>query len=178
MRIDLICHPHSPPNQVSGVTVQIDPRPTGEYWVEYTVASAGSLLLPPMKAPERAEDLWNATCFELFARDKGADAYVEFNFSPSFEWAAYAFTGYRANRRNLETHDPEVVISPAGNWFFLGVDALPELGPEPLQIGLSAIIEEVDGTKSYWALAHPPGDKPDFHDPACFALELPAATAP
>jgi hypothetical protein len=34
------------------------------------------------------------------------------------------------------------------------------------------VIEEVDGGLSYWALAHPPG-KPDFHDPNCFALELP-----
>jgi hypothetical protein len=34
-------------------------------------------------------------------------------------------------------------------------------------------LEEQDGTKSYWALAHPPGDKPDFHDPACFAAHLP-----
>ena len=40
------------------------------------------------------------------------------------------------------------------------------------QLGLSAILEEIDGTKSYWALAHPPGDKPDFHDPVCFAARL------
>jgi hypothetical protein len=39
-------------------------------------------------------------------------------------------------------------------------------------IGLTAVLEQTDGTKSYWALAHPPG-KPDFHDPACFALEFP-----
>jgi hypothetical protein len=39
--------------------------------------------------------------------------------------------------------------------------------------GLSAVIEEADGTKSYWALAHPSGE-PDFHHPDCFALELPA----
>jgi hypothetical protein len=44
----------------------------------------------------------------------------------------------------------------------------------PLLAGLSAIIEEADGTRSYWALAHPPGE-PDFHHPDCFALELPAA---
>ncbi len=41
------------------------------------------------------------------------------------------------------------------------------------EIGISAVIEETDGTKSYWALAHPPG-KPDFHHPACFAATLPA----
>jgi hypothetical protein len=40
------------------------------------------------------------------------------------------------------------------------------------QLGLSAVLEEKDGTKSYWALAHP-GEKPDFHDAGCFAAHLP-----
>ena len=39
-------------------------------------------------------------------------------------------------------------------------------------IGLSAVIEEIDGTKSYWALAHGNGP-PDFHNPTCFAYHLP-----
>jgi len=43
--------------------------------------------------------------------------------------------------------------------------------PVGARIGLSAVIEETDGTKSYWALRHPPG-KPDFHHPDCFALTL------
>jgi hypothetical protein len=38
------------------------------------------------------------------------------------------------------------------------------------------VIEESDGTKSYWALAHPAGP-PDFHDPTCFALDLAAPSA-
>ena len=38
----------------------------------------------------------------------------------------------------------------------------------PLKIGLSAIIEERVGVKSYWALSHPEG-KPDFHHAKCFA---------
>jgi hypothetical protein len=42
------------------------------------------------------------------------------------------------------------------------------------RLGLSAVIEETNGRKSYWALSHPPG-KPDFHHSDCFALELPAA---
>ena len=42
-----------------------------------------------------------------------------------------------------------------------------------LEIGLSAVIEEVGSIKSYWALQHPPG-RPDFHHPDCFALELAA----
>jgi hypothetical protein len=39
------------------------------------------------------------------------------------------------------------------------------------RVGISAIVEEVDGSKSYWALAHPEG-KPDFHHADCFTLEL------
>jgi len=39
------------------------------------------------------------------------------------------------------------------------------------RLGLSALIEEPSGHKSYWALAHPPG-KADFHHPDCFAHEL------
>ena len=39
-------------------------------------------------------------------------------------------------------------------------------------IGLSAVLEQQDGTKSYWALAHPPG-APDFHHPDCFVARLP-----
>ena len=41
-------------------------------------------------------------------------------------------------------------------------------------IGLSAIIEDRAGTRSFWALAHPSG-APDFHDVACFAADLPPA---
>jgi hypothetical protein len=41
----------------------------------------------------------------------------------------------------------------------------------PLHLGLSAVLEETNGRKSYWALAHPPG-KADFHHADCFALEL------
>jgi len=36
---------------------------------------------------------------------------------------------------------------------------------------LSAVIEATDGSLSYWALEHP-ADKPDFHHPDSFALEL------
>jgi hypothetical protein len=44
-------------------------------------------------------------------------------------------------------------------------------------LAISAVIEETNGTKSYWALAHPPG-APDFHHPDCFTLQLEAPTTP
>ena len=53
---------------------------------------------------------------------------------------------------------------------YLDRDAWPHVDAA---IALSAVIEETDGTKSYWALRHPPGP-PDFHHPDCFALRIPA----
>ena len=42
----------------------------------------------------------------------------------------------------------------------------------PARASLAAVIEEEDGAKSYWALAHPPG-KSDFHHTDCFVARLP-----
>ena len=46
---------------------------------------------------------------------------------------------------------------------------LPDDGP--WRLGLSAVIEETAGRKSYWALAHP-GGRPDFHHAAGLAYDL------
>jgi hypothetical protein len=45
------------------------------------------------------------------------------------------------------------------------------LGPARLRLGLTAVIEQANLAKSYWALAHPPGE-PDFHHRDGFALTL------
>lgn len=55
----------------------------------------------------------------------------------------------------------------------LDLDRLGLPADAPWRLGLSAVIEETSGAKSYWALAHAPG-KPDFHHPDAFALDLPA----
>ncbi|RYG09513.1 MAG: hypothetical protein EON96_18210 [Caulobacteraceae bacterium] len=104
---------------------------------------------------------------------RGAAGYAEFNLSPSSEWAAYAFTGYREGRTDLDTTSPEIVLHRTRDRFDVkGVVTLPDDATGP--IGLSAVIESTDGLTSYWALAHP-SDKPDFHHPDSFTLVLPAA---
>jgi hypothetical protein len=40
-----------------------------------------------------------------------------------------------------------------------------------LRIALAAVIEDNNGSLSYWGLRHAPG-KPDFHHPYGFALEV------
>lgn len=136
--------------------------------------TGGPLSSPSTAAPVRADGLWQATCFELFVKPKGGSGYFEFNFSPSTAWAAYRLDDYRAGMADLPLAPPR--IEPVGNDVRVTVD-LGGLPDGEWLVAFSAVIEEADGTKSYWALAHPP-QEPDFHDPACFALELPAPDGP
>jgi hypothetical protein len=135
------------------------------------------LRVPPPRNPRRADGLWQHTCFEVFISEKGQQSYWEFNFSPSGEWAACAFKSYRDGRPiENDRLDPDIIVRSAGNIFELEaivrLDRLQTIKPPvALGLGLSAVVEENDGTISYWALKHPPG-KPDFHHPDCFALEL------
>jgi hypothetical protein len=47
-------------------------------------------------------------------------------------------------------------------------------GPRPpvaVRVALAAIVEDDQGTLTYWALRHPAG-KPDFHHAEAFALQV------
>lgn len=126
-------------------------------------------VLPDGEA-RRADDLWQTTCFEAFLRADGEDGYREWNFAPSGKWAAYDFISYRDGRTEAEVKEPYIRLEDNLAWFSLGATIGIEAGRR-WHLGLSAVIEERDGTKSYWALAHGPG-KPDFHAPGCFAARL------
>ena len=118
----------------------------------------------------RADDLWRATCFEAFLKIEGKEAYREWNFAPSGQWAAYDFAGYRDGRTDAEVKEPYIRIEDNLTWWTLGATIGVETG-HSWRLGLSAILEEKDGTRSYWALTHADGE-PDFHDPGCFAARL------
>ena len=140
------------------------------------------LLVPAPALPTRSDSLWQHLCFEAFLRPVGGDGYLELNFAPSREWAAYAFSGYRAGMKSAQgIAAPTMSISQNADHLALDV-TVPLLAGNPLHsnrawdIGLSAVLEDREGHLSYWALAHPPG-KADFHHGDCFALQLAAAEA-
>jgi hypothetical protein len=127
------------------------------------------LRIPPPRPPRMRERLWEHTCCEIFIARKGVPGYREFNFSPSGEWAAYAFARYREGS-SLTIPDPRIAVKRSTGR--LELEAVVDFfDNENLLIGLSAIIEDEEGALSYWALRHAPG-KPDFHHPSAFALEL------
>ena len=144
----------------------------GERWiVEYRAHGAIDAVVVPDRvgAQKFTDDLWRTTCFEAFSRRDEA-AYTEFNLSPSGDWAAYRFADYRTAMTPVAIGLPDIATRIDESTLIL--EALLPLGG---MLGLSAVIEASDGSKSYWALAHPPG-APDFHHADCFALTLPPRT--
>jgi len=175
----LVRHPDTPATSIRSVHVEVTMTDPDDILLTFFVTPAASLALPEPKSPARANHLWQHTCFELFLKPEGRAGYIEFNLSPSRQWAAYMFDGYRAGMRDhILPVDPHIELERQGEAFVLEADV--DLSATPsvkTSVGLSAVIGELDGTKSYWALNHPPG-APDFHHPDCFALELPAPDAP
>ena len=137
------------------------------------------------RTPQRRDDLWRHTCVELFARRGTAEAYAEFNFSPSGDWAMYRFEGYRRGQSRPELAQPGITLQALGPGQ-LRLQARAQLpnaadsathidatgaATAAWQLGFAAVIEASDGTLAYWATRHP-GARPDFHAPENFSLGL------
>jgi hypothetical protein len=173
MRHTLRLHPDSLCAAATRIEADVArPRP-GSLILSYVVSGRISdLRMPPVMAPARTDELWHHTCFEAFVRPSPGPAYREFNFSPSTQWAAYGFDSYRSGMRvAAEIGAPRIEVrSTADSYTLQAALELDEIS-FPLHLGLSAVLEETNGRKSYWALAHRPG-KPDFHHSDCFTLEF------
>jgi len=171
--IPLVAHPRTPGAAVRGVRAAAARTPPGLLALRYRIeADLERLRIPPPRAPAPGERLWQHLCCEAFVATAeagaGAGHYREFNFSPSGEWAAYAFQGYREGGP-LAVPDPGISVRRDGQ--SLELSASIEVGAAKLRLGLCVVIEELDGALSYWALRHP-APRPDFHHSDGFALEI------
>ena len=171
----LIAHPHSTALAVT-ITARVVLERATRLEVEYSLTGElAQLAIPGRVAAGRADRLWEHTCFEAFIAPAAGARYCELNFSPSMQWAAYGFDGYRQGMRPLELAEPPSVrVAETKNE--LRVTAGIELGgladaPWPWRIGLTAVVEDRAGGRAYYALLHP-RDKPDFHDVAAFTVLL------
>lgn len=178
MRHSLKIHPDSLSSTVTHIEVEIMRRCAGSLLLSYLVTDMISdLRIPPADAARRTDELWRHTCFEAFICNSPSRAYYEFNFAPSTQWAAYWFDCYRSGMRvatEISAPRIEVQSSPAcyGLQASLEMSQMSSLRIDgSWRIGLAAVIEEISGHKSYWALAHPPG-RADFHHSDSFVLEF------
>jgi hypothetical protein len=175
--IALDCHPATPSRAISNIEVSVDA--TGASGLALVFALNGRLrdmrIPEPCGASRRGEGLWRHTCCEVFAMAGDGPDYREYNFSPSGEWAVYAFRGYRDGAALEVGFNPgiEIEVRRGEPGLALGAEIGRALLPagDRLRLGLSAVVEETDGTLSYWCLRHPPG-RPDFHHRDSFALQL------
>jgi hypothetical protein len=176
-----LLHPHPQSRCLAAERIEVGvarPRPNSLVLSYIVIGKISELHFAPLMPPARSDDLWRHTCFEAFVCASSAAAYYEFNFAPSTQWAAYRFTGYRSGQRAAEISRPSIEArSSPGQYTLqasLDLGGLADLPPgERWHLGLSTVIEDTRGSKSYWALAHPPG-KPDFHHAGSFAHELAA----
>jgi len=172
----LVLRPHPSLPAVPGIVIEaLATRPNpARLELRYVVTGdLGALYLPPAGQPARADELWKRTCFEVFVRPGTDEAYFEFNFAPTLWWAAYRFESYREGMADAEITPPLIEAHTGGERFDLTValDLPGWTAGQPWRLGLTAVIEDLTGEKSYWALAHAPG-KPDFHHPDSFAYDL------
>jgi hypothetical protein len=189
-------HPYAPPGRggpspVSALRVGCSVLPDGDLRLAYTLEGRMDALRLPTQSGPDAWPLWRHTCFEAFLAIPGEAGYREYNFSPAGLWAASAFRRYREIEREIghglagdTTGDmqPTIQTERRGAALLLTVRLplalLPnqvELGAESgpvLRVGLSAVIERMDGQLEYWALHHPVAERADFHHQDGWTLRL------
>jgi len=178
----LLCHPSTPDDIVASITVDVNSLTADLLVLYYRITGDIDRLQLPAQAPSKFQDLlWKQTCLEAFIGFTDSDAYFEFNFAPSSQWAVYRFESYRQNVTSLNPlPSPRVLVRRRNSELDVDVDihlnAIPgltaaEIKGRELRLAVSAVSQSDQGVISYWALAHPPG-KPDFHHRDGFALRL------
>jgi len=137
------------------------------------------LLIPHEKeSTSRLDNLWEHTCFEAFMTQNKGPEYWELNFSPSGDWNFYRFDDHRKGQSLEEkiTNISSQIKTKTDQLFeakvVLDLSAVfPGKSLSGIQLGLTAVIEELDHSKSYWALSHC-GKQPDFHIRDSFTFSL------
>jgi hypothetical protein len=171
---NLVCHPRTPSPGVGTIDVLVENATNGILALTFVLqADLAALRIPAQRPCRRVDELWRHTCFETFLMAGDGPCYREYNFSPSGEWAAYAFRDYRQQGVAADSSAPVIRVHRSAQRLALEAEVSLELPPlhRSIRLGLSAMVEAVDGRLSYWALRHPQ-DKPDFHHVDAFALQL------
>ncbi len=142
-----------------------------------------ALVLPePSQSRRRCDGLWQTTCLEAFWGFAGHDAYWELNLAPSGDWNLYRLSHYRGPLTPVELEVPPAwQVRRSARELELAVELDlgemaggddPGVAGLPLEVSLTAVIEQAGQGVSYWALAHT-GVEPDFHRRDSFGLGLP-----
>ncbi len=135
----------------------------------FTVKGALENYIFPKEEPiKRKNELWKATCFELFLANANKDEYYELNLSPSLAWNFYCLEHYRAEVKEVVSLvEPTITVSRGQGRYEIS------FGLEGLDLkqfdscNLTAILLTQEGERTFWSL-EVMEDSPDFHNRAYF----------
>ena len=170
---NLVRHGQSAEAEIEAISAGCSLSSGGELWLTFQVTGAvDNIAIPKPRTGVRADGLWETTCFEMFLKRHGEEGYAEINVSPSTDWAVYAFDAYRANRRHaVGASVIKAVLRRTAETLSLAAHVrlrqFTAADCDAYAMGLSTVIEDKHGAKSFWALAHPSG-APDFHHDGSF----------
>ncbi len=165
----LILHPDCPAGAVHSITASIEPTLAGCRAIFVARGDMQRIIVPPVQEPDRFDNLWQTTCFEIFWQT-GPSSYREFNLSPSTRWACYDFDSFREGMRDAPA-EVEIKVFATLSELRLVAEIASEL-PLPSRVALNGIIkDDADGLNRFWALDFAAG-KPEFHSEVCRALLL------
>ena len=156
----------SPPH----ITIETELNTTeSSIFISYKVSGELSTIDLGKGEPNHARvmKLWEKSCFELFIKTK-EDSYIEFNFSPEFEWNCFYFSKKGSplvEYARMDFLKFDILLSL--DVFHLIVEIDKKKFPEgffqgPLAAGITSVIKEKNGRISYWALSHE-DTRPNFH---------------
>jgi hypothetical protein len=167
-------HPHSAAGGVESLVAGL--RRAGDFLhVDFEIAGeAQQWTIATERSRERRDELWQQTCFELFARSPGASRYREWNLCPNGDWQHYEFADRRSGRASPPYPTPQIAWSCEARHTGGHIARLTARLHWPWhkqEVGVCAIVRDTESRTDYWALAHADG-KPDFHAAETFATTL------
>jgi len=174
----LTVHPSTRNDAVRSLGVRVRAEQPDILVFHYSLdADMSRVRVTPSGAGRPADALWKHTCFEAFVASADAAGYHEFNFAPSLDWAIYRFSAYREGMSRADIGGaPEISVRRCDGG--LELESAVRLGhladlrdARHLRVAMAVVIEDDEGSLSYWGLRHAPG-KADFHHRDGFALEV------
>ena len=125
---------------------------------------------PKKEKLKRANELWKATCFELFLANSKTQSYYEINISPTLHWNIYYLDTYRAEPKEvIVSSEPLIKIREDKQSYEIDFELKCEaLDLEEFdQYNLAVILLNVENERKFWVV-NPVGESPDFHNRGSF----------
>ena len=168
-------------NKAPAITIDCELNTTPEsVFISYKLQGALSCLDLGSGQPHHARvmKLWEKSCFELFIKNADNN-YIEFNFSPEFEFNCFYFVSAGdklVEYSRMDSVKIDILLSLDVFHLIAELDKkkFPEsffLNKTDLKAGITSVIKEKSGNLSYWALSHQ-DTRPNFHDFKSFAATL------